>query len=143
MGINHFKDENGGVLCKSKGKNINLTDNIKDVTCKRCLKKLESVEDIIKPDSEIKFTEHKKLKYCLSINDVFLKIGDNLNDKVTKMILSKDGGIVSTNIRFSGKKVLDILSENDILYLYEWFDKRIMENKSVYVYECKEFFGEK
>ena len=142
MGIKHFKIDSG-ILCKTKGKNINLTDNEKDVSCKRCLKKLrQAKKDDIKPDNVIKFIDHKNLRYCLSINDVFIKIGDDLNDKITKMILSKDGGIVSTNIRFSGKKVLNILSENDILYLYEWFNKRIIENKAVYVHECKEFFGE-
>ena len=139
MAVKHF-DSGNGVLCNTKAKKIESTSIESEVTCKRCLKKLSTMEP---RNDNIKFVEHKQLKYCLCINDnVFLKLGDDINDRITTMILSKDGSIVSTNMRLGGK-VSQLIPEKDLTFLKEWFMmKKVEQNNNIYVHDCKDFFGE-
>lgn len=146
MAVKHFEND-GKILCGTKGKNPNITNIKDDVTCKRCLKKLETPsEKTLKKKSKKKlriyFVENKKFGYCLEINnDALLKLGDNLDDKIGVMIMFKNSGMSSCSMKFTGP-VTQMIKTNELNFLREWFfEKRHELNNNLTVLDCKKAFS--
>jgi hypothetical protein len=149
MAVTHFEID-GNILCGSKAKTIKSSAVKEDVTCKRCLKKLETPADktlkkVSKKKINIKFIEHKRFGFCLEINnDAILKLGDDLDERVGIMIMFTNAGMMSTSARFTGP-VSQMITKKELDFLKEWFYNKRNENgkvNDIYVSDCKEAFGD-
>ena len=139
----HFEND-GKVLCQTKGKKIDCTTDKSLVTCKRCLKKLDpEFKTRPKKNAKIKFEYivHKKFNHCLKINnDTFLKLGEKLEDPIKMMVVFKAGSMMSTSLKFVGP-VISMLTDKELNLLKDWFSAKKEEtNNSITINDVKEAF---
>jgi len=164
MSVKHFQSIAGGdAICGTKGKSPEFANNVNLITCKKCLKILDKMENPTpkkkksttiertipknltkrKKPKNLKFIDDRKWGYCLQVNaSTLLKLGENLNDKITIMTLITDSGIMSTSMQFYN--VNQILSIKESNYLRGWFINHKMHNGGkVLISEVKEAFEKK
>ena len=131
--------------CGRCGKKSEITDDKDKVTCKRCLKKLETkTEKIVKKAKKkninIKFKNDKKHGYCLKVNnDAILTLGKDLDSKIGTMMLLKRNGMSSCSIKFKGP-VTQMLTNKELNILRNCFSTINNDNGNVTVNDCKEIF---
>jgi hypothetical protein len=127
MAVTHY-NKDGKILCGTKGKAPFYSTDKKKVTCKKCLKKMQSVNYSSKSSDSnnlnpFKIANHKSYKYCLTNNsDAFIKIGDNDTDTVKTIVILNSNGQYGTSMKFAGKN--NPLKKDETDFLKNYFDKK-------------------
>lgn len=113
--IHYVKDDQ--VFCGTKSKTPATTEKFSEVTCKRCLKKMETVT------GGFKSFEDKKHGYCLAFrNGNILKIGNDIDDEIGTMLFMGKNGISSTSMKISNSR--GFLNKKEEKYLRNYFDTK-------------------
>ena len=159
MAVKHFMVEDK-IICGTKGKSPELAGRVDAITCKRCLKKLDAMENGTltkkvpkkkipknatrrKKPSMVEYINDRKWGHCLELaGGTLVKFGDELEDKVNIIVLIAATGMMSTSMRFAN--VLQILKVKEANFLRGWFINHKMHNGGrVLVSEVREAFTKK
>lgn len=105
--VTHFT-EKGQVLCGTKAKAPVTTETFSEVTCKKCLKKMEA------STNGAKAVEDRKHGFCLELKGgKLLKIGNELNAEVGMMVVMDKTGHTVTSMKMANTRgLLDKKEEN-------------------------------
>ena len=145
--VTHFEKE-GKIFCGSKAKAPVTTSIKSDVTCKRCLKKLEgskspkvkkATKKSVVGKGGIEFVEDKKHGFGLTVGrDTLLKLGDSMDSKIGVITFFNPLGIMTTSVKFASPTVEQIVSVNEINFLRDLFASLKSEKEHVLVSDVKE-----
>ena len=138
MTVIHYKTKNDEIICGTKSKKINSTTKKGEVTCKKCLKKLETKVEKYAKKNKIKFIINKKFGPCIEIKEILLKLGDTFTSEIGLMILLSPLGMTSTSMKLAN--VGHFLSNKDINFLRKMFINLKNEHGDVSVLHVQEIF---
>lgn len=114
--VTHFIKD-GKVLCGTKAKSPATSDVFKDVTCKKCIKKMQT------STHGARSVENRKHGFCLEFNNGnLLRIGNDLNSEIGIIVAMSSQGQTVTSMKMSNTRgVLDKKQES--------FFRNYFENK--------------
>lgn len=114
--VTHFVKD-GQVVCGTKAKSPVTTETFSDVTCKKCMKKMET------STHGAKAVEDRKHGFCLEFkNGKLLKIGDELDKEVGMMVIMDHTGHTVTSMKMANTRgLLDRKEEN---FFRNYFDTK-------------------
>ena len=146
MAVVHFKKD-GNIVCGTKAAQYTSTENKAEVTCKRCIKKLENKTTKVKKTSKkalvgkggIEFVEDSKHGFGLAVGrDTLLKLGKTLDSKIGVITFFNPLGIMTTSMKFASSTVEQIISVNEINFLRTLFEDIKSKKGFVTVFDVKE-----
>jgi len=110
MTVTHYIKDNE-MYCKTKSKTLNTTENIDDVTCKRCLNKVKSIK--YKRPKIIVEKNRKNVTIYLKKNQFIFP----LEGKIDMFMFTSPIGSIFTSCGLHGTQIKRCMTEKDRIYM--------------------------